>query len=804
VIVILYDVPGRFAGICRFTEKLFRVRLENSSYLPEVKQFFQDLFPIDLRAAAHCLWSFPSPFPSPSNRALLFKLFQFVQNEENSEVYCEHNRLFSAFMGIISGLDALASEGKGDEIPSALKRQVATLPNHRSVASEFLMRSIYGITISEDAESYDYLDDEEFECLDKLLKFHLSQIEPSMLAKMSKVIEGSYLLVFPLYYLMSNLHDLTPAYKSSEANALDPLFLLGKNRYYWMPENRSRTVTSGIYNYNLKSDIPVVQSQGAPPDWTKRVWEVLRAPGVSSTEIIQVLSEHPKLRECFAMDSGNGFEECKTIGKHTQRVVDNALKFRAGLEENVCKLVLWEEFLLFLALHDIGKGIAVEKDRNFPAPTPMRCKEAELVISQDILGQVMSTLDIPAEKVNIFKQLLAYDLQGPFLLYAIDTDEMFDKFTEMAHRCGVDPTALFRLYQAYHKVDAASYPNLRGDFQYSATSIDYFSMYQDRNEQLEAVFRQAAQGEKIFRSLLQRGNISQEGELIDFQADLCRFLDKKHKEMLLSPENKQEFRQIKREFKSLCANHRLPGLEDKLVQFRKDYLCRFSIDKVASGIQKEIDPKVRPLMNITFLHCTTADILKALDRSGMELLPKAMLLDAKNSGAIDPSVVSLLEIPSPDQNLIPGASLEEVMAVYQKAQANRTFPIVLASSSLHTKKLGDARCAQRSIQLGKDIQWIFVDRQNRSQVEAFFRERGVAVEVEDIELLAAASANSQLAASHFALRKKWPEHKPKQTEAIEQRSIDGTQKQDWTNVVLLSMLVAIVGIGLIRNYNHSI
>ena len=152
-----------------------------------------------------------------------------------------------------------------------------------------------------------------------------------------------------------------------------------------------------------------------------------------------------------------GVIEGYTVGQHTEMVLELAQKYRAFFERQISEHMAWEEFLLFLALHDIGKGVSKEYVSN----TSPSAKELELKASQQILTTVCEKLWIRSCVGNVFQAMLMYDSQGDYLKGDINAETFKDHILNMSAVCNLKPHAFYQIYSVFHIIDAASYPNLK-------------------------------------------------------------------------------------------------------------------------------------------------------------------------------------------------------------------------------------------------------------------------------------------------------------------------------------------------------
>lgn|GEM_PF-1703340 len=480
------------------------------------------------------------------------------------------------------------------------------------------------------------------------------------------------------------------------------------------------------YYYCLRVDYGTKLTDLPSSEWQSKTREVIATDNVSSDSIVKVLSEHPFLRECYSKYAQENF----SVSEHSERVLNLAQKYRTYFEEDVTKAVSWDEFLLFLALHDIGKGIAQENE-SLAYGTKFSFKKGELEITQQILTTVMEILKVPSHKIRLFCEMLRYDTQGLYLTGDIELEEAFDNILEMARNSQQAPRVFYRIFRAYHILDAASYPSLSQFFEF-ASGLKYNFIYMGMDEKLVDSLEQVEAGRIFFEHCVLR--IQGEEDSTAFHHDflnhlpqLLKFLEKMHKEMLAYPEKQNTYRGIKRGFRDIllylarnsqdlntlqalyvssltCVLGRrklnqsvdykldlffdhtsdikgLIDLRDKLIHFRKDYLCRYSLDKVENFVRKEmvrkrvddhidLDRGALALLCITYLHGTLSAILPILQRTGMYLMP----FDRLKHEYITPLCVGSAAKGN-NQYRMSGSSLDHAMEVYSYAAEENFSPI---------------------------------------------------------------------------------------------------------------------------------
>lgn len=179
-------------------------------------------------------------------------------------------------------------------------------------------------------------------------------------------------------------------------------------------------------------------------------------------EVIETLKLFGELKEFYKKSAG--VAEGYTVETHTKMVLDvlkhdfeNNPKFHAFLE----KISLsFEEFKLFLALHDIGKGKAVDEVR-------YRCperKEKELRYTIETIQKYAAKFAISPRIVRIFEALLLDDFMGDYFQSDLSLDRAVSAVMRSANHCFLEPEDMLELQLYFNKIDASSYPILRVNF----------------------------------------------------------------------------------------------------------------------------------------------------------------------------------------------------------------------------------------------------------------------------------------------------------------------------------------------------
>lgn len=210
--------------------------------------------------------------------------------------------------------------------------------------------------------------------------------------------------------------------------------------------------------------------------WRSHVLNIMSNPNFTSTSLLEALSQKESLKTCYSKSAGV-YEEY-TVGQHTQRVIDIAQKYRHLFVDTIEFLVNWEQFLLFLALHDIGKGISKEEFRAGNSQG-LSAKQLELKYCSEILESTMKDLKVSPPIIKIFNAMLMYDCIGDYLQCDTDLETITSKLLEMALSADCHPLQFYQLFRIFHLVDAASYPSLKDFFKIEENVLGYSEVYQE-------------------------------------------------------------------------------------------------------------------------------------------------------------------------------------------------------------------------------------------------------------------------------------------------------------------------------------
>ncbi len=180
-------------------------------------------------------------------------------------------------------------------------------------------------------------------------------------------------------------------------------------------------------------------------------------------ELFTELKKDLILRELLEKNSGTG--EGFSIGEHALMVVESFSK--EFITNTQVEKILTEAdlppnvFMLFLSLHDIGKGVAVER---FGLHNSPERKQEELKQNQVILARYFTEFQAE-EYTPILSALLETDVVGTVLKQKNPSEEFMLDIAKDIRKSAVSAQLpikkFFALQVLFHFVDAASYPYLR-------------------------------------------------------------------------------------------------------------------------------------------------------------------------------------------------------------------------------------------------------------------------------------------------------------------------------------------------------
>lgn len=352
--------------------------------------------------------------------------------------------------------------------------------------------------------------------------------------------------------------------------------------------------------------------------------------------LIEDLKSNPTLAALFAKSSG--VSEGYSVEEHTQMVLANAEKFKSTLEPKLPPQVDWDAFLLFLSLHDIGKGLALE-NQDKAWGNPVSFKEDELTKTVEIMVPILKERSVQERVIHLFTQLLKYDSIGGYLKGDIPIEEVVDQLLEIAQDSFFSLEEIFSIFDAFHMVDSSSYPKLfQSIYEVVDGKLVRTISHLEKMDHLKTKISLVPKGEKLFEKLQKQ--IAKKSPIsldeVDLHA-LHAYIHSTHILLLNCSEEdlvlkKEIFRTLKKGIRDLSsALEKAPDLLlDEIKQFKKNYRVRFSQKKLdysetLLGAFKISEEVAKSLFKINWLHGTNSGVLEPLLAS-KSLIPTGRLL----------------------------------------------------------------------------------------------------------------------------------------------------------------------------------
>ena len=186
------------------------------------------------------------------------------------------------------------------------------------------------------------------------------------------------------------------------------------------------------------------------------------ASGAGGSFTVQslVLDKAPHLSGVYSLNAG--VSEGYTVLEHSQMVVERALNYRVEIESRLPQFLSFERFLLFLALHDAGKGVGhQEVPREFRTPLSMKRAETDAtILLMEMNQKVLQLLD---HELTLFRAMVENDSVGLYLKGAIHFMGSLEWLCQGAAKADVMLADFITLMDLYHNCDAGSYPALSSE-----------------------------------------------------------------------------------------------------------------------------------------------------------------------------------------------------------------------------------------------------------------------------------------------------------------------------------------------------
>ncbi|MCI5052482.1 MAG: hypothetical protein MRY21_05035 [Simkaniaceae bacterium] len=190
-----------------------------------------------------------------------------------------------------------------------------------------------------------------------------------------------------------------------------------------------------------------------PTDFGKRIDEYYSSTSSTSDDLFTALKVDSMVAQFFQMHA-NG----QTIEAHSRDVVHLAETEMDGEFGDFGCITNNRIFYLFLALHDIGKGLALNVQR----PREVSAKEWELRHNALITEKVLDATKLARPVKEVLLALHRDDTFGDLYKGSISTEQAVAKIREITPVNSIKVPEFFKLMRTFYKCDAGAYPFLRG------------------------------------------------------------------------------------------------------------------------------------------------------------------------------------------------------------------------------------------------------------------------------------------------------------------------------------------------------
>jgi hypothetical protein len=178
---------------------------------------------------------------------------------------------------------------------------------------------------------------------------------------------------------------------------------------------------------------------------------------VDGAAIIDLLSQVPELKQLYAADVG--VWEGYNLREHTLMVYAIYNEFIAKFPEGLkvpAGVNLKKMFPVMLALHDIGKPVAVEEGD----------KRRQHDFTIPLMDPLMRDLGMSPQEIELAKVITKHDRLGAVVTGRLAPEAALKELRGYAKEASMPLKDYFQLQSFFYKCDAASYPTLRqGVFQ---------------------------------------------------------------------------------------------------------------------------------------------------------------------------------------------------------------------------------------------------------------------------------------------------------------------------------------------------
>ena len=325
--------------------------------------------------------------------------------------------------------------------------------------------------------------------------------------------------------------------------------------------------------------------------------QLIQNPG----EIISILKNNEKLQQLYSKPIGIGKD---SIEQYTLRVLNLAVKHQRYLSEKLSPNLEFKEFMLFLALYNIYRGLSEEHYEegvlHVKLNTKLNRKDLELLLTRRIIKSILKELKWPTNKIKLCSRLLHSDTISEYLTGELLPSSLgaYQLIIRDAVSAAIKPKKLFDIFIAFHKVDAGSNMALSHIFETDPEkSLQYNKSCTKRINRIRNYFNLVANGKNILTKFANDENLSLDITK-DTMTELDAYLTYIHMQMINDfsrngTNNQYKFEMILNQYKKVLQKFITLIPVDQLAEFHRIYkeniIKRFTEKKFINYVVSRAD-----------------------------------------------------------------------------------------------------------------------------------------------------------------------------------------------------------------------
>ncbi|MEO6508645.1 MAG: hypothetical protein ABIO02_01715, partial [Patescibacteria group bacterium] len=241
--------------------------------------------------------------------------------------------------------------------------------------------------------------------------------------------------------------------ESTELRRKEIYFNIANNGFYIPvanPIGELLFTENDYYNYRLDA---------------QNIRSIVESEDYTPTMLIEALKSSPYIKTLYEMSAG--VQEGYSTEEHTDMVMNQFEKYFSNAFES--SVISREELRLLLALHDIGKPMAVRVTGS---------TEAQHEYTKKVMNYALQSLELSPTKVDTLISLVDQDIIGEYFKGSISAGDATTQITELSSTIGVTSSDLLATLRMFYISDASAYTTDAG----APGGLDnVFSFQQDGN-----------------------------------------------------------------------------------------------------------------------------------------------------------------------------------------------------------------------------------------------------------------------------------------------------------------------------------